>query len=417
MRMQLTMAGMRLITVCLAAVWLAAAPAAADARTDYNIDYTVAFIPADKAADVTMAVTPDTGRAKRFSFTMAPERYSNIDGPGVSIDGDTVTWKVPEQGGTLRYRYGPIDHERDPGEFDARMTDTWTILRGDDLFPSAAVVITKGADSRTRLRFDLPDGWTFVDTGHTRNNADDAFVVTNPRRSFDRPVGWIIAGSAIGSRREMIDGVELAVAAPEGSAIQRNVVLALANWVFPEMRNAFRDMPRKVLVVSADDPMWRGGLSSPNSFYMHSSRPLISENYTSTLIHELVHMATRIRDKPGYDWITEGLAEFYAVELLRRAGGMTPARHDKVMDDLADWGKKIKTLKAKNSSGPRTARAVLWFEQLDAEIRAKTDDKASLDDVTRRLMAKRKVDLDDLREAVKAVAGPGLRTMESSLLD
>ena len=398
------------------AVALCGLTVTAQARTDYNVDYTVAFVPAENAADVTMAVTPDTGRAKRFRFTMAPAQYSNVTGPGVSIDGDSVTWKVPKKGGTLRYRYGPIDHERDPGEFDARITKDWVIVRGDDLFPPAAVLLTKGADSRTRLRFDLPGDWTFVDTGYTRNNADDAFVITNPQRSFDRPVGWIIAGK-VGSRREMIDGVELAVAAPLGGTIQRNVVLALANWVFPEMRNAFGKMPRKVLVVSADDPMWRGGLSSPNSFYMHSSRPLISENYTSTLIHELVHMATRVRDKPGYDWITEGLAEFYAIELLRRAGGMTPERHAKVMDDLADWGKDIQTLKAKNSSGPRTARAVLWFEQLDAEIKTKTDSEANLDDVTRRLMRKRKVDLDDLRAAVEEVAGTALRTMQSPLLD
>lgn len=403
------------------AAWLAAAlmlcAAVAQARTDYNIDYTVAFVPADGAADVTMRVSPDTGRAKRFRFTMAPERYHDIRGDQVTVDGDTVTWKVPRAGGTLRYRYGPIDNERDPGEFDARITDTWAILRGDDLFPPAAVVLTKGADSRTRLRFDLPKGWTFVDTGYTRNNADDAFVITNPRRSFDRPVGWIIAGSAIGSRRDMIDGVELAVAAPEGSAIQRNVVLALANWVFPEMRQAFGDMPRKVLVVSADDPMWRGGLSAPNSFYMHSSRPLISENYTSTLIHELVHMATRIRDKPGYDWITEGLAEYYAIELLRRAGGMTPERHAKVLADLAEWGQGIKTFKARHSTGPRTARAVVWFQGLDQDIRRTTDDAASLDDVARRLMARRKVDLDDLRAAVDAVAGPGMERLESPLLD
>lgn len=396
---------------------LAMAPGHAEARSDFHVDYTVAFVPADKAADITMVVKPGSGRAKRFRFTMSPERYHDIRGDQVSVDGDTVTWKVPKAGGTLRYRYGPIDHERDPGEFDARMTDTWTILRGDDLFPPAAVVLTKGADSRTRLRFDLPEGWTFVDTGYTRNNADDAFVVTNSRRSFDRPVGWIIAGSAIGSRREMIDGVELAVAAPEGSAIQRNVVLALANWVFPEMRNAFGDMPRKVLLVSADDPMWRGGLSAPNSFYMHSSRPLISENYTSTLIHELVHMATRVSDKRGYDWITEGLAEYYAIELLRRARGMTRDRHDKVLADLADWGQDITTLKARNSTGPRTARAVGWFNALDLEIRAKTDDAANLDDVTRRLMKHRKVDLDDLRDAVEAVAGQGLKAMESSLLD
>ena len=58
-----------------------------------------------------------------------------------------------------------------------------------------------------------------------------------------------------------------------------------------------------------------------------------------------------------------------------------------------------------------------WFNALDLEIRAKTDDAANLDDVTRRLMKHRKVDLDDLRDAVEAVAGQGLKAMESSLLD
>ena len=334
-------------------LWLIAAlfltlPAEAG-RSDYFVDFDVRFVPDEQAADVQMRVRPGSGRAKRFRFTMPAERYQRIEGKGVQRDGDEVIWKVPKKGGTLHYRYAPIDNPRRNGAFDARITEDWTILRGDDLFPPAAVVLTKGADSRTRLRFSLPDGWSFVDTGYTRNRDDDAFVITNSKRAYDRPVGWIIAGK-VGSRREIIDGMELAIAAPRGSVIQRNVVIALANWVLPAMRTAFGDLPPKVLIVSADDPMWRGGLSSPNSFYLHSSRPLISENYTSTLIHELVHVATRIRDADGADWITEGLAEFYAIELLRRAGGMTEDRYRKVREDLSNWGKDIDTLRAKHSS-------------------------------------------------------------------
>ena len=45
-------------------------------------------------------------------------------------------------------------------------------------------------------------------------------------------------------------------------------------------------LPR-LLIVSAGDPMWRGGLSGPSSMFLHSDRPLISENRTSTLLHEL----------------------------------------------------------------------------------------------------------------------------------
>lgn len=382
------------------------------ARTDYHIDYTVRFLPTEKAADVEMTVRPGSGRAKQFRFSMPPDRYEKVRGKGVKIDGDTVTWKVPKSGGSFHYRYGPIDSKRSNGAFDARITEDWTILRGDDLFPSAAVTLTKGADSRTRLRFELPDDWSFVDTGYTRNRADDAFVITNPRRSFDRPVGWIIAGK-VGSRREIIDGVEFAIAAPRGSSIQRNVVIALANWVLPQMRAAFGDMPPKILIVSADDPMWRGGLSSPNSFYLHSSRPLISGNYTSTLIHELVHVATRIRDAEGDDWITEGLAEFYAIELLRRAGGMTEARYAKVRTDLIEWSEDIKTLHAKHSTGARTARATIFFQDLDAEIRRRTDDERNLDDVTRKLLKERDVSRKQLREVAEAIAGGKLKTFDS----
>ena len=159
--------------------------------------------------------------------------------------------------------------------------------------------------------------------------------------------------------------------------------------------------------------MWRGGLSSPNSFYLHSSRPLISENYTSTLIHELVHVATRIRDADGADWITEGLAEFYAIELLRRAGGMTEDRYRKVREDLSNWGKDIDTLRAKHSSGARTARATIFFQDLDREIRARSDDALNLDDVTRKLMHQRNVDRAQLKRIAEDLVGRPLKTFDS----
>ena len=52
-------------------------------------------------------------------------------------------------------------------------------------------------------------------------------------------------------------------------------------------------------VVGAADPMWRGGLSASNSLFLHADRPLISENGTSTLVHELTHVITRVRGADG----------------------------------------------------------------------------------------------------------------------
>jgi hypothetical protein len=388
----------------------------ASGDNDYEIDYTVSFRPEDKGADVTMKVRPDTGHAKRFTFTMEPALYTGIEGDGdITIEGDRVEWIVPEDGGHFRYRYGPIDHRRDGDGYDARITADWTILRGDDLFPAGKALLSKGADSRTRLHFELPEGWTKVDTGFGRIDNSDSFVVTNPETRFDRPVGWIIAGS-VGNRFERIAGVELSIAAPKGSAMHRSDILGFCSWILPEMQRAFDDMPNKILIVGADDPMWRGALSGPNSIYMHSDRPLISGNHTSALVHELVHIVTGIRDEEGYDWIPEGLAEFYAVELLRRSGGMTDARYGKVRDFMQEWSRDVETLRAKDSTGPRTARAVLFFQELDAEIRASTDEDKDLDDVVRLLMHERRVDVDDLREASQSVAGNALETFASPLL-
>jgi predicted metalloprotease with PDZ domain len=198
--------------------------------------------------------------------------------------------------------------------------------------------------------------------------------------------------------------------------MHRNDVVAMFTWVLPEMKRAFHTMPNKILIVGADDPMWRGGLSGPNSIYLHSDRPLISGNYTSALVHEMVHLVTRIRGKDGYDWISEGVAEFYAVEFIRRAGGMSDERYRKVRDFMQEWSKDIETLRAERSTGKRTARAVLFFQELDAEIQEETDDKRDLDDVARLLIEKRSVDLDDLREASESVAESELESFESRLL-
>ena len=59
--------------------------------------------------------------------------------------------------------------------------------------------------------------------------------------------------------------------------------------------------------------MWRGGLSAPQSLFVHSDRPLISENATSTLLHEVMHLALGIRAAEQFDWIVEGLASYFAL--------------------------------------------------------------------------------------------------------
>ena len=59
---------------------------------------------------------------------------------------------------------------------------------------------------------------------------------------------------------------------------------------------------------------------------------------------------------------------------------------------------------------------MILFMALDKEIRDATDDEKSLDDVTRLLMAKRRVDTDDLVEAATAVLGRKPDTLDTTLI-
>lgn len=384
---------------------------------EYDVTYTVQFLPASGQAQVTIALRPDTGKVSQMRLAMPEDRYTQVTGEGTVVrKGQTVTW-TPLAGrpSKLRYRYR-IDNQRPGGGYDARITSDWVIVRGDDLVPGARVRATRGSDSRVRLHFVLPQGWTNVDTPFPRSRDGKAFVVTNPERNFDRPIGWVIAG-AVGTRREVLAGMEISVAGPKGDVIRRNDMLAFFNGLAPELRRAFGPLPSKLLIVSAGDPMWRGGLSGPRSLFLHADRPLISENGTSTLAHEITHVITRIRGADGDDWIAEGLAEYYSIELLRRADLLSDARADKAQAWMVRHGKSVKTLTRDRSAGPRTARAVQLLRALDAEIRQRTQGKRSLDNVVRALVPLREVSREDLREQVQKLTGAPSRVLASPLLD
>ncbi|MBK9494042.1 MAG: hypothetical protein IPO08_05770 [Xanthomonadales bacterium] len=382
----------------------------------FEVDYHVGFLPAEGLATVRIEVRPDSGRVVSLDLRMDAERYLDVQGDGEIVRaGERVAWTVPDDGGELRYRYR-IDKRRRDGGFDARITPDWTLVRLDHLVPPLRARLTRDTDARARLFVDLPAGWSNVDTQYLRSRDGASFVIVDPRQRFDRPTGWLIAGD-VGTRREQIHGMEVSVGAPKGDPMGRNEYIAFINIVAPEMLAAFDSLPKKMLIVGAGDPMWRGGLSGPRSLYLHSERPILSENGTSTLIHELVHVVTRVRGEVGDDWIAEGLAEFYSIELMRRSGLLTEARADKAFDWMRNHGKAIKTLHAERSFGPRTARAVTLFRALDAEIRQRTRDAQSLDDLVRALMAlKRRIATTDLRGSVQTLTGQPSEVLQTSLL-
>lgn len=195
-------------------------------------------------------------------------------------------------------------------------------------------------------------------------------------------------------------------------------IMTFLTFVWPQMQQVFPRDPDKLLIVGAGDPMWRGGLSAANSYFMHADRPLVSENGTSSLVHELVHVFGRIYGRERSDWIAEGLAEYYAIELMRRAGGISEDRYQKIREQLIRWSKPVNSLRTDNASGPVTARAVLLLQELDREIRQKTKDKGnlSLDDVTRGLMRLDRVSTKDFIDITENVIGGPSKTLDTRLL-
>jgi hypothetical protein len=259
----------------------------------------------------------------------------------------------------------------------------------------------------------LPSGWSSLTEYFGR---DHSYPITNTNRRFDRPAGWIILGD-IGVRYDQIAGVRVNVAAPTEHGMRRTDILALLNWTLPEVLRIVPDFPKRLTIVGAGDPMWRGGLSGPRSLFIHADRPLISENATSTLLHEIMHIALGSSADEGMDWIVEGLAEYYSLVVLQRSGTISDRRFAAAMRKQSEWGASVKKLCDSTSSGAVTARAVTILSNLDNEIRTMSNSRKSLDDVLVALAeSEQAISLGDFTTIVRQFAGSETDTLTASML-
>jgi predicted metalloprotease with PDZ domain len=192
---------------------------------------------------------------------------------------------------------------------------------------------------------------------------------------------------------DVIGPTMVRIAAPRGHSVQRVPMLSLIRAVLPLLQDELAAAPPYLLIVSAGDPMWRGGLSAPNSVYLHADRPIIGENGTSTLVHELVHLLAPVPTDPDHDWIDEGVAEYLGLVLLHRSGAISTERFDHAIDIFRRQGAKVSTMLTRNSSGAVNARAVVIFHDLDLELRKRTGNSKDIFDLVA-LMMKEQMALD-----------------------
>ena len=379
----------------------------------YQLEYVVTPDPEAGGAWVEMTLSQSSHLLREVNMRAPAGKISAAGGDGeISLEDARLIWKPPPEGGSLRW-FALIDHQRNDGAFDAYITADWAIFRVEDVIPQAATRALRGARSETTLSFNLPSGWSSLTEYFGREHS---YRIRNTRRRFDRPAGWIILGE-IGIRYDRIAGLRVNVAAPTDQGMRRIDILALLNWTLPEVLRLVPDFPKRLTIIGAGDPMWRGGLSGPRSLFIHADRPLISENATSTLLHEIMHIALGGGAGDGMDWLVEGLAEYYSLAVLHRSGTISDRRYAAAMRKQAEWGSSVSQLCESVSSGAITARAVTILDDLDSEIRTMSDGKKSLDDVLAALAASENIiTLDDFAAIVRGITGADADALSASNL-
>ncbi len=372
---------------------------------DYRVKFVADLQPADKAAEVELTIRQKKGALRQLSFAAPAKKFSNFKGDGkIRHDKGRLTWQVPRKGGSLMYT-AFVENARGDA-FDARVTDDWALLRFNDMLPEVTTKKLRNSTSSLTLELSGPKNWAF-ETPYGRLDSEQRKVKT-PKTLFPAPRGWLLGGD-LGVRRESVGGRTVTVAAPLGSRYPRVPTLAFLHWTLPELIRVFPTFPDKLLMVSGDESMWLGALSGPASVYLHPRRPLISENATSTVLHELVHVATRWSGAEGDDWIVEGIAEYYSLKVLFNSGGISRDRFDDAITTQRDWVSSERGKLADPSKSADTSRALILFHDLDEELSEVTE--GGLDEVVAYLLATsedqglRRISRDDLRSAVKKVLG------------
>ncbi len=390
------------ITSLLSLLLLCAALPARSA--DYELIYRAAISPDSEVARVEILLRGEK-LPKGLVLHLNPERHLNLrSDAGLTVEDDRATWKPRGSRASLHYDF-VINEKKASGSYDSLLTADWAILRSDKLVPPITVTVAKGLNAMAQLQFEMPPGWSSAAPYATTSESSNHYVIVDPGRLLPRPKGWLILGN-ITSRQDVIAGVDVRVAAPAGQGRRLQDTLAFLAWTLPDVKEVFPGFPDRLLVVTAGKPMWRGGLSGTRSLFMHADRPLISGNRTSSMIHELVHVATGINGGKDADWIVEGLAEYYASNILWRSGALSDLRYQQTLAWKENWSRKADTLFVKRSSGPITARAAVFMQRLHLALQEATGGAAGLDDVARELARDRgRVSLSQLKQIVLDLAG------------
>ena len=357
-------------------------------RETFSVTYTVEISAADPATAHVRWDLEGIDEIHRLRLNFDPERFTAFEGNGdLERRRGQIIWTPGGPYGHLTYT-AALNHRRAPGKgYDSYAGNGWILNRTRDLFPRSAVLfrpeVEANPESRARLVFRLPRGWEVATVMPPAG--PHRFIVESPGR-FDHPRGWLLLGHF--RRSESTAGMTaITVAGVPPMRVPPERVLALVEQAGPVLQALFgRTLPR-LLIVVAPDPTWRGGLSGEDSFFMHGDRPLRTPDRTSPYLHELFHVAAPFRPAPDAHWVTEGLAEYYTLEIQRRIGRLDDAGYAKGLSLFARYGVWGHDFTQTPDRAIRNNSAPLVMATLDRRIRKATGGARGLDQVVAALAA------------------------------
>jgi hypothetical protein len=380
----------------------------ASAKETFSVDYIVSISQKQPAVARIRWELSGIEEVKHLSLHFPAGRFDHFAGTGTlePIEGG-VRWVPGGPYAHLTYR-ATVNHARGQhGRYDSYACTDWVATRARDLFPRIGIeyAARDGArpKSRARLIFRVPSGWQTATAFAA--SAPNTYQLSQPDMTLDRPHGWFALGKLTLERQEIGD-VMVEVARAPGSALVARELFALYGRTLPALRTLLAAAPQTILLVSAPDPMWHGGISAERSFFMHGQRPLRTPDKTSPYLHEMFHVLQPYRPAADADWIEEGLAEFYSLELQRRAGLVDAAAFARALGYFERFGLWNVDLTQQQDNAATGNSAPLVMYALDQRIQHDTAGKKRLDDVVHRLAQEGgEVDTSRFLHAIDAVSG------------
>lgn len=355
----------------------------ASAKETFSIEYIVSISASTPHLAEVRWELAGIEEVAQLRLAFPADRFGGFAGTGIlQPRADGVLWEPGGPYAHLTYHV-ELNHARGRQQrFDSYAGDSWIVTRARDLFPRIGIEYRPGSTaspkSRARLVFRLPRGWRSA--APLPAVGPGAYALSQPGNTLDRPRGWFMLGQFNLDRQE-IDQVMVEIARVPGTGLAPQKLFDFLDHTLPALRKLLAAAPATILVVNAPDPMWHGGISGEHSFFMHSGRPLRTPDKTSPYLHELFHVLQPYKADADADWIEEGLAEFYSLELQRRAGLIDAAAYARALGYFERYGLWNVDFTQQHDNAATNNSAPLVMYAIDQRIQRATAGKKRLDDV------------------------------------